>query len=206
MKTPHWLFSELSHLKDDGVFFPIYGVVLYRDSDFFVRAVIDDQSCCDAYAELTGSKWLVLASKKPALSKSDKAYLMRLYEHGTFSDDLDTHKDSDISVIDFLGLNSIEDLPCLLLLMPRSESNAICKVVPIEGNTKDSVFTNLSDSLRLITSVINNINPSNINNPEGIDSALDLALSLERRNDFILSCMPFINWIIRSGLRWHGVR
>ena len=174
-----------------------FGVVLLTDRHANLRKVLNDDDYCKALHDISGSRWTVFVARaKPGRTEIPS------FPPGTigmmYMRWVEPRENAEL--IAALGLNSTQSLPCLVVLFPDEDGNALTHIVRLDDKTLEEAFASLKDSIGAVTEAIDGVLPENLKNAEGIHAAVALRLESVRHWRFVKKALPFLVWVRRLAL------
>ena len=195
-----WIARIISKYLQNPSLSCAFGVIIYRDSDVHVRHLLEEDSYCLALNEISGQKWILLASRSGVRKRIRTMDALRIEHRGTLSRAWQNGQDKQ-KVLDSLGIHSEDQLPCLLVWTVSGEQ-AIVQSVKIRGGSTNEAYESLKDSVCAVTEAIDGVSAGNQKNAEGVAAAIQLRLKADLHRSYALSSVPFLSWLIAlaSGL------
>jgi len=169
-----------------------YGVVLYTNIHPHIHKVVEDNDYCKALNELSGDRWVLFAVRaKPGHETFPKPRpgttgLLTVIWH---------EPEENRRLLEALGMDSTEGLPCLLMLFPDSHGQtATLTIKLIDGASVGEAYASLKHAVELVTDAINQLRPEHLQNAEGIENAVRYHLQNERDWKILKKAISFILW------------
>lgn len=173
-----------------------FGVILYRDSDVHVAQVVEEDKYCKALHEISGSHWMIFASRPAERKTTLKA--IRLVFRGTMSDEW-RGSENQLGLLKSLGVDSQNELPCLLILCAdRDTETAYVQSVRISGKTVDETFESIRATVVLVTEAVEGLSPQYMKNAEDVHRVIATRLQDDRHWQFAKKGVPFLSWLLRK--------
>lgn len=173
-----------------------YGVILYRDTDAHVSGVVESDKYCKALNELSGARWLIFASRATTPVKATRSLrAMRLQFRGSLSAEWQGSEDK-LALLQTLGLQSMDQLPCLLIMCVGDDELAHVLHVPIKGKCQAEMFESLRASVQSVTQAVNELDPQYLKNAESVHRVIHTRLQSDRHWQLAKNSLPFLNWLL----------
>lgn len=126
----------------------IYGFILYRKSDAFVREVIQDRTFWNSLNDISGANWPIFITDP--LTNCNNVDLLSMKEDFQSNGDR-TVSEYNISILKAFDINSSEKLPLFITFIWDDNDNIIRELWEIEGNNKNEVYTNIKEIVQTIS-------------------------------------------------------
>lgn len=161
----------LEHGKDESVA-ELYGVILFTDEHPNIKKVLRDEDYWLSFNEITGNRFCVF-SIKPAPGKYECPH----YSKGTVGFMVEIWKEpkENLLLIDLFGIKNTEKLPALILFTKIDDEYWTINL-PLNDDSVSSSKNSISERMKFVTSVLEEINEDNLKNPEGLFAAMSLSV------------------------------
>lgn len=197
-----WVFRLISSYNRFDHLACAFGLVLYRDADLYVKRVVYSNDCCRALNEISGDRWLLLASRLRNHGGERRSFdVLRVEFRGGMSQEWAESEDR-IRLLDAIGLQSLDDLPCLAMFFADVNDEIIVDHYPLLGKSENEAYEYLKSMVRAITEAIEGVSAENLKNAAGVRGAVALRLQAEQdRRQLravgrrLSSAIPFIKWL-----------
>lgn len=193
-----WLVKQIRGYQSHPNLACAFGVILYRDRDVHVAQAIEDDRYCKALNEISGSRWMIFASRPERRQASLNA--LRLAFRGTISDEWRGSEDQ-LGLLKSLGVDSSKELPCLHILCADMNTEiAYVQSVRISGKSVDETFESICEAVALVTEALDGLDPRYMKNAEDVHRVIAMRLQDHRHWQFARKSVPFLTWLLRKTL------
>ncbi|MHB8122928.1 MAG: hypothetical protein ACYDG4_12320 [Desulfuromonadaceae bacterium] len=151
---------------------PLFGVILYTDAHANIKKTLRDQDYWSALDEISGTKWAVFATLAfagkwgcPELPLGAMGMMVPVWKEPSANQEL----------IETFELSDTKQLPVVVVFVLNGDELQR-RVVPLDDSTLDTAFTSMREVFIKIADALDYIASENLNNPEGVFSAVDFAL------------------------------
>jgi len=150
----------------------IFGVILYTDTHANIKKTLRDQDYWDALDEISGSKWAVFAIRAlagqwgwPNIPPGAFGMMVPVWKEPVANNEL----------LETFDLNDTKQLPALIVFVLNGDELQRT-IVPLDDSTLETAFSSMRTVFTKVADAINGIASENLNNSEGVFSAVDYAL------------------------------
>lgn len=159
----------------------IYGFILYTEQHPYVVNVLRNDAFWAALDSISGPNWPIFSVKPLAqgsyrFPSSGNGYSI------SFLVPRWVEPQSNLRFMKDFGLDSTEDLPCIVAFIWDDNDELQSISIPIKGTDESSTYNSIEEIVRVITKVENNINPEYKRNVEVFRNVSDELKTLDFKN------------------------
>jgi hypothetical protein len=143
--------------------------------------------------------WLVLIASRaapsaPILRGVQRIPVLRVESKGTLSP-IWRENEADLQLLGTLGIQSIDNLPCLSLFAVDETEVVAFERMALVGQSTEQAYETLRAAVQLVTEALEQIHPDNLKNAAGVCAALSMRLQSDRDWKQLRSVGPFFKWV-----------
>ena len=178
--------------KKDGII-DAFGLILYTDEHANIIKVLRDDDFWRSFHEISGPEWGIFSIKPkkgyfgyPELGQGQIGFMIPIWREPC----------ENTMLLNEFNLESTKDLPLFVIFTHLG--NEILQVqIKIDDSSIDKTYASIKEMIKVVSSAIKNIILENYKNPEGVFSALQLAINNYKEMKRIKKGISFHLWMKR---------
>ena len=187
-----WLNQVIKKHKPKSGEASIFGVLLFTNAHPHISKVVYDDTYWRALDEISGEKWAIFCTKAeqgtisyPSPPPGVMAYMAPVWKEPNSNKDL----------LKTFDLKSTESLPSLLIFTIDKHGECLKNQIRLSDSSQEEAYKSLEKTIKVVTDAIDGVDPGNINNPDGVHSAVSFAIQNAKDWDRVKNGIKFWQWL-----------